>query len=329
MNDSNGAGQPSPHRPNAAEKAPRGAGVGSSGSGPTGALDDSPDHPHRTAASSPEAPTPTAGQRLWHAVRETALVIVLALVLSSVVKTFLVQPFWIPSDSMNDTLIRDDRVIVSKLTPGPFSLSRGDVVVFEDPGRWLIDLPTVPRQDGVGQKVKDALAWVGVLPSQEDNHLIKRVIGLPGDHVKCCSKSGKLEVNGVEITEPYVFPGDKASTIDFDIRVPEGKVWVMGDHRSNSRDSRYNDTDPDGPPGTPGLPEQGQASSGASGSRDHTGYYGSVPIDKVVGKAMAVVWPVGRFSGLDAPESVFANVPPPKVQAMGESRPGPVAAGTP
>ncbi|GAB76562.1 signal peptidase I [Austwickia chelonae] len=254
-----------------------------------------------------EVPRTIAG-RILALLREVFIVVVLAVVISSLIKTFLVQPFWIPSDSMNDTLIRDDRVVVSKLAPGPFSLARGDVVVFEDPGQWLSGMPTLPRKEGPSQTVKDALAWVGILPSQEDNHLIKRVVGLPGDRVKCCSANGKLEINGVEIDEPYLFPGDKASEIPFDITVPEGKIWVLGDHRSNSRDSRYNDIEP-GTSGAPGLPRT--APSGGQ-AKNHTGLYGSVPMDKVVGRAFAVVWPLGRVTGLGADPQTFAKVPEPK-----------------
>lgn len=254
----------------------------------------------------------SATRRLLDLVRETVLVLVLALVLSSLVKTFLVQPFWIPSDSMNDTLIRDDRVVVSKLTPGPFALARGDVVVFEDPGHWLDDLVPPPRDQGLGQTIKDGLSWVGILPSQEDNHLIKRVIGLPGDHVRCCSIDGRLEVNGTAVTEPYLFPGDKPSTMPFDIRVPEGKVWVMGDHRSNSRDSRYNDTSPDTPEGAPGLP----SGEDSRDPRDHTGFYGSVPIDRVVGKAVGIVWPLARATGLGGGDA-FSGVPAPITSGSG------------
>lgn len=284
-------------------------------SGPGGP--DAPVEAPQPRHESPRGPV----RRLLDLVRETAIVVVLALVLSSLVKTFLLQPFWIPSDSMNDTLIRDDRVIVSKLTPGPFDLARGDVVVFEDPGGWLADVPALPKGEGLGQKLKDGLAWVGVLPSQEDNHLIKRVIGLPGDHVRCCSDAGKLEVNGVAINETYVFPGDKPSAFPFDIHVPAGKVWVMGDHRSNSRDSRYNDVPP-GDIGGPGLP------GGDADGKEHTGYYGSVPIDRVVGRAVAIVWPLGRATGLGGQSEVFGSVPAPGPSAAGERRAGVVAAGS-
>ncbi len=265
------------------------------------------------------------GRGVRSALREVAIVVVLALVLSVLAKTFLIQSFFIPSDSMNNTLIRDDRVVVSKLTPRLFDLARGDVVVFEDPGHWLAGTPRLPVDDGVGQRVRDAFTWVGVLPSQEDNHLIKRVVGLPGDHVTCCSPNGALLVNGQEIAETYLFPGDDPSSGSFDITVPDGRVWVMGDHRSNSADSRYNDVNPDemdgltgpGPADQPAGQPADQAVDQAADQapvdltdpRDHTGYYGSVPIDKVVGRAVMIVWPLGRVTILGGQDGVFGQVP--------------------
>src|SRR3954454_3000847 len=130
---------------------------------------------------------------------EVVIVIVLARALSFVVKTWLFQAFYIPSGSMENTLVKDDRVIVSKLTPGPFDLKRGDVVVFEDPGvpsPWLGDLGT--QRSNVGGPFHDTLVFVGLLPEDAENHLIKRVIGLPGDHVQADGDTGKIKVNGAE-----------------------------------------------------------------------------------------------------------------------------------
>ncbi len=208
--------------------------------------------------------------------RELTIVIAVALVLSLVIKTFLVQPFWIPSGSMSNTLIDGDRVIVSKLTPGPFDLHRGDVVVFTDPGGWL---PHSAVQHGPLVK---ALQFVGLYPAG-DNHLIKRVIGLPGDHVQCCTADGRVTVNGTPLEEPYLHPGDPPSMKRFNITVPAGDVWVMGDHRSNSGDSRYHD--------------------------DGTGRTGSVPIDDITGRAIAIVWPINRVSWLSDYSQVFDKVP--------------------
>jgi signal peptidase I len=143
------------------------------------------------------------GNSLLAAVRETVLVVGVALALSLLVKTFLVQAFYIPSVSMQHTLEVGDRVVVSKLTPGPFELQRGDVIVFTDPGGWLA--PTPPPQDGpVRSALRSALTFVGLLPEDSDNHLIKRLIGLPGDHVVCCDAQGRVSINGTAITEPYV-----------------------------------------------------------------------------------------------------------------------------
>lgn len=220
------------------------------------------------------------------AVKELVIVIVLAMVLSFIVKTWLFQAFYIPSGSMEDTLVRDDRVIVSKLTPGPFDLRRGDVVVFEDPADPAPWLNGVPSGSDLGGPLHDLLVFVGLLPEDAENHLIKRVIGLPGDRVEADGKDGKLKVNGVEITESYVKDGDLPSEGKaFDIVVPEGHVWVMGDHRSDSSDSRYHD--------------------------DGTGATGSVPIDKLVGRALFIVWPIDHVTWLGVPARTFEQVPAP------------------
>jgi signal peptidase I len=215
--------------------------------------------------------------------RETVLVVGIALVLSLIIKTFLVQAFYIPSGSMENTLLEGDKVIVSKLTPGPFDLKRGDIVVFKDPGGWLDPTPPTQRS-AVGGAIHDGLTWIGLLPNDADDHLIKRVIGLPGDHVVCCTAQGLITVNGVAITEPYIYPGNAPSEKDFNITVPAGKIWVMGDHRDISRDSRFND--PSG-----------------------NGTDGSVPIKLVVGRAVLIVWPISRASWLGVPNSTFAKVP--------------------
>jgi signal peptidase I len=224
------------------------------------------------------------------AIREFVVVVAMALALSFVVKTWLMQAFYIPSGSMEDTLILNDRVVVNKLVPGVVDLQRGDVVVFEDPGDWLSAMPEVshgPVRDGAER----VLSFVGLLPNTSDNHLIKRVIGLPGDTITCCDSEGRLSVNGVPVTEPYIKPGDVPSSITFDITVPEGKVWVMGDHRSDSEDSRFHD--PDG-----------------------TGAQGSVPVANITGRAVAKVWPLGRAGWLSRTESTFDTVPAPRTDPV-------------
>jgi signal peptidase I len=216
-------------------------------------------------------------------VRESVIIISLALLLSLVVKTWLMQAFYIPSESMESTLLKGDRVIVSKLTPSPIDLKRGDVIVFEDPDNWLPSSHPVPRPPLVGT-LNTTLTFVGLLPSDEGKHLIKRVIGLPGDHVVCCDDNEKLTVNGVPLTEPYIFAGDVPSLASFDITVPAGRVWVMGDHRSNSADSRPHD----------------QGSGGAKGT---------VPVSRIVGRAMTVVWPLQHLAWLANPGETFAKTP--------------------
>lgn len=241
----------------------------------------------------PEGAAPTsrsrrrpARSRRFRALRETAIIVVIALVVSFLVKTFLLQAFWIPSASMQDTLQIGDRVFVTKVQAGPFAIERGDVVVFEDPGGWLP--PVVEEDRGPFLNAVDAgLQFVGLAANSEGNHLIKRVIGMGGDNVVCCSSAGNLTVNGEPIEETYLFPGDSASTQAFDITVPEDSVWVMGDHRSDSSDSRFHDPAGDGSDG-------------------------SVPADLIVGQATVLVWPLDRWDWMigDGTE-VFDDVPDP------------------
>jgi signal peptidase I len=246
--------------------------------------------PDRDRPLSPVAAEPKGFWGVTKAVvKEIVIVVVMASVLSLIIKTWLIQAFWIPSGSMEQTLIRDDRVIVSKLTPRVFDLRRGDIVVFEDPGApdhpWINELPHAPRS-GAQEKLHEALTFIGLLPDDSENHLIKRVIGLPGDHITA-SGEGPIAVNGVTLEEPYLPPGTLSSAMEFDIVVPDDKIWVMGDNRSDSSDSRFH---PVGGDGTEG----------------------SVPIAKVTGRAILLVWPLDRWTGLGQPSEVFAKVPAPQ-----------------
>lgn len=215
--------------------------------------------------------------------RESAIIVVSALVLSLLVKTFLVQAFFIPSPSMHDTLIEGDRVLVSKLTPGPFDLHRGDIVVFKDPGGWLT-ADVTPRRNALQTAMGDALTFVGLLPQDAGEHLIKRVIGLPGDHVASTGAGAQVTVNGVGLNETYLAPGAIPSEIPFDVTVPAGELWVMGDNRQHSADSRWNMGKPGGP---------------------------FVPMGNVVGVAFVTVWPFDRLGTLTNPATTFAAVPDP------------------
>ncbi|PZE59761.1 signal peptidase I [Curtobacterium sp. MCPF17_001] len=213
--------------------------------------------------------------------RDLLIIVLAALLVSFLVKTFLIRSFWIPSGSMKDTLQIDDHVIVNERA----TIHRGDVVVFSDPGGWLDAAgSTEGRSVQPRSLMSDVLSLVG-LGSDGGNHLVKRVIGLPGDHVQCCNALGQMEVNGVPLSEPYVRkqPGEAASGTPFDVTVPAGKLWVMGDNRYESADSRAHQS----------LPTKG-----------------FVPEQDVVGRAVAISWPVQRWAGVSDYPSVFAGTDP-------------------
>lgn len=207
--------------------------------------------------------------------RELPGIVITALVISVLIKTFLVQAFYIPSGSMENTLLVNDRVLVNKLTDKPDEIHRGDVVVFRDPGGWLAGNPGQAGDGGgVTGAVRDALVFIGLAPAVSEEDLIKRVIGVGGDHV--VGKGNRVSVNDVELAETYIFPGDQPTEQDFDVTVPEGSLWVMGDHRSVSEDSRAHQE----------LPGKG-----------------FVPVDDVIGRSFTIVWPVDRSQLLRAPDT--------------------------
>ncbi|MDR6864322.1 signal peptidase I [Phycicoccus sp. 3266] len=257
-----------------------------------------PSRRHRRHGDDEGADTPAGGLAvLGAAVKEFAIVVGMALVLSFVVKTWLLQAFYIPSGSMENTLQVNDRVIVSKLTPGPFDLRRGDIVVFGDPGNW-VEAPVEQQHGKVVTLVRDTMMFIGLLPDDAENHLIKRVIGLPGDHVVCCDAGGRLTVNGQPVKEPYLKPGVAPSDQNFDITVPRGRVWVMGDNRSGSSDSRFHDAPTD------------------------DGSLGSVDERLIVGRAVALVWPLDHMTWLSNPSSTFRKVPAPAADSSRFGDPG-------
>jgi signal peptidase I len=211
--------------------------------------------------------------------KEIATVVVIAVVLSFLIKTFLFRAFYIPSESMESTLDVNDRIFVNLLVPEPFALERGDVVVFKDTKGWLP--PTPQKTDGPFTWVADGLTFVGLLPDNSEQHLVKRVIGLPGDHVICCDADSKLTVNGAPLDEKYVDQAEVPLVKNFDVVVPAGKVWVMGDNRNHSADSRAH-LDSDG---------------------------GFVDTADIEGQAAVIAWPLNRWATLDRYPEVFRNVP--------------------
>jgi signal peptidase I len=195
--------------------------------------------------------------------KELPILIVVALVVSLFIKSFLVQFFYIPSGSMENTLQVQDRVAVNKVPFISDNIKRGDIVVFRDPNNWLPE-NLENSSNSLTSKAKSLLVTVGVLPNPAKQYLVKRVVGVAGDRIVCCADSGKLSINGVEVTEPYIYGGDAPSDMKFDVTVPEGKLWVMGDHRGASADSRYHQEDINS---------------------------GFVPLKTVSGRVVAVIWP--------------------------------------
>lgn len=214
-------------------------------------------------------------------VLETIVIVVISLAVAALVRAFVAQAFYIPSGSMENTLLEGDRILVSKASLWFNDIQRGDVVVFEDPGGWLSTPPVESANP-----VRKGLEFIGVAPSSTEGDLVKRVIGVPGDHVACCDKKGRVTVNDQPLAEPYLFPGDDPADCPegqcrFDVTVPGGSLWVMGDHRSVSGDSRVQ------PKATQFVPE-----------------------DLVVGKAVAVFWPLDRLAWLGRPDTFGDQLDP-------------------
>lgn len=219
--------------------------------------------------------------------RDVLVIVLIAVLVSFLVKTFVVRSFYIPSGSMEDTLLVNDRILVDEVTPLFGDYERGDIVVFQDPGGWLPPKTQPPRAPIV-EGIDWILSLVGLSAPDSDDHLVKRIIGLPGDHVVCCNGVGQITINGIPIDETaYVKlpPGESVVSADpFDVVVPEERLWVLGDNRYRSKDSRYNTDQPGN---------------------------GFVPLENVVGRAFVITWPFNRFGLLDSHYEVFAGVPDP------------------
>ena len=209
--------------------------------------------------------------------RELPILVAVALLLAVVIKTFAIQAFWIPSGSMENTLEINDRVLVNKIVYHIRDIHRGDIVVFNGDGSW--DPGPIPANGNIFQQFGDGFASMFGFGHPGDI-LIKRVIGIPGDRVACCDAQGRLTVNGVPLTEQsYLYPGSAPSQTRFNIVVQQGRLWVMGDNRLWSADSRDHMGDPGG---------------------------GTVPESAVIGRAFIIIWPPSRWRILPIP-ATFEN----------------------
>ncbi len=238
---------------------------------------------------SPSAPTSRRRRGFLVFLRDVLVIVVIAALVSFVVKSFVVRSFYIPSASMERTLLINDRILVDELTPRWTDYERGDVVVFKDPGGWLDGQPQTPAQPPLVEAVDWVLNFVGISATDSQDHLVKRVIGLPGDHVVCCNALGQITINGAPIDELSYLnlpPGDTAASNDpFDVVVPEDSVWLLGDNRDRSRDARAHQD----------LPSGGFVPMG-----EHRGQ--GVPHDLAVGPAGAIDGHHEIFNGVPAPE---------------------------
>jgi signal peptidase I len=255
------------------------------GAGPTASPDDAKGPAGEEAAAGSAGSAGPAGSRTARRkpaarrnrgarfLRELVILVAIALVIAVVIKTYAIQAFFIPSGSMENTLEINDRVLVNKIVYDTRSIHRGDIVVFNGDGSWDPGTPLPANSNFVEKFFSGFASMFGF--GHPGDILIKRVIGLPGDTVACCDAQGQVTVNGIPLSEQsYLYPGDAPSGQRFNIVVQPGRLWVMGDHRSISDDSRDHEGDPGG---------------------------GTIPENAVIGRAFVIIWPPSRWRILPIP----------------------------
>jgi signal peptidase I len=231
------------------------------------------DEPGGPAAAVARKPTkPKHPRPFWV---EALVLLGIAMAIALVVHQFLFQAFYIPSGSMENTLHVGDRVLVNRLSYEVGHVQRGQIVVFNGLDSWTPEVTVTPPSNAAARVLHNVGSFLGFAPSGEQD-FIKRVIGVPGDHVKCCDPQGRITVNDKPLDENYLYPGSNNASDPFDITVPAGRLWVEGDHRNISGDSRRHLGDPGG---------------------------GTIPINRVVGRAFVIVWPFSHARGLGVPKS--------------------------
>ena len=266
-----GDGEDSPGGPDGPAPGPQAAGNGEKPPGQGEQAEDGSDGDKSDQAKA-KAKAKAKRKQRGSFLRELPILVVIALALALIIKTYAFQAYYIPSGSMQNTLAIGDKVLVNKIVYHLRHIHRGDVVVFNGQGSWNPGpAPTTPNP--FDRLYHAVIGLFGAAPGQTD--YIKRVIGIPGDHVACCDARGRVTVNGVPLNEKsYLYPGNAPSATHFSITVPPGRLWVMGDHRAVSDDSR-----------------------------DHEGFPGggTIPENEVVGRAFWIVWPPSRWRELPIP----------------------------
>ncbi len=238
-----------------------------------------------TTESAPDV-SPRRRRGILIFLRDVVVIVLIAALVSFLVKSFVVRSFYIPSASMENTLLINDRILVDELTPHWSGYERGDIVVFQDPGGWLLPTQDTQERAPLVEFFDGILTFIGLSAADSEDHLVKRIIGLPGDHVVCCNTLGQITINGVAVDESSYLKleggSDNASKDPFDVTVPDDSLWLLGDNRNRSQDARAHQDLPTG---------------------------GFVPIENVVGRAFLTTWPLGRFGLIDEHHEIFRGVP--------------------